>query len=504
MAANSDFVSVMRREDLRSFFESSATVRLLRSDLAPFVIDFLHQVFKSEEALSLGQAELRARLASYQEDLHATEPTCMLGPPERYLANWTEAGWLKRFIDGSSSEPQFQLTPHSEEAIRWVDAALARRQSMVGTDSRLRLVIQTLEEVVRGANSDPQHRLQFLQAKKAKLEQEIADIESGKAVQVLRPAQIREQFQTAVLLLKGLQADFRAVEERFHEIARHVHQLQVSGDDSPGRILGIALDAEDILKQQDEGISFYAFAKFLLSPTQQAAVRRNIEEIQNLAALADQHESLARLRRMVPQLLAEAEKVMRTTARLSATLRRLLDARAAAHRRRLSQVLRDIRKAALKLQPNPPKNLPFAIDLELDIASPLARPFWTAAETFQTNEMLEPTIDLTQSTRMSAAFAKLYRLDFRKLRNIIRDSTLEGERIALPSLLERYPPRGGLVEVLGYIQIAHDDSHFIDSAHPDVVVVQGTQGTPKTWRVSVPHIVFAPTSLSREAGRKPR
>lgn len=504
MASKSDIVSVMRREDLRSFFEVSPTVRLLRSDLAPLVIDFLFQVFKVEESLSLGQAELRSRLAYYQEDLHEVEPDCMIGPPERYIANWVEAGWLKRFVEATSQEPQYQLTAHSEEAIRFVDAALARRQSMVGTESRLRLVIETLEDVVRGATSDPQQRMDFLKSQQAAIQQEMDDIESGKAVQVYRPAQIRERFQTAIQLLKGLQSDFRAVEERFQEIARDVQKLQSSGDDSRGRILGFALDAEDMLKQQDEGISFYAFAKFLLSPTQQNAVRKNIEEIQKLTALADQQDSLYRLRRMVPQLLAEADKVMRTTARLSATLRRLLDARAAAHRMRLAKVLQDIRKAALKLRDDPPSSFQFLLNTEPDIVSPLTRPFWSASASFDSHTMLEPTLDLEQTTRIAAAMARLHRLDFRKLRNTVRELTLEGDPIDLPDLLTKAPPLGGLVDVLGYMQIAHDDGHQVHPEQIDQIRVPGSRESNRIWTIEVPHITFIPTSLSRESGRKPR
>ncbi len=173
-------------------------------------------------------------------------------------------------------------------------------------------------------------------------------------------------FQTAVELLKALQSDFRAVEERFQDIARDVQQLQAQGNDSRGGILGYALDAEDMLKTQDEGISFYAFVAFLFSPSQQAQLLKNISEIHQLVALADQHEGLSRVRRMVPALLAEAEKVMRTTARLSATLRRLLDARAAAHRVRLAHVLREIRQAALKLAGDPEKTKHIQLNIETD------------------------------------------------------------------------------------------------------------------------------------------
>ena len=77
----SQFFSSMRRESVRSFFEASPTARLLRSDLAPLIIDFLNRTFKSGEAISLGQADLRMRLAIYQEELHETDPNLLIGPP---------------------------------------------------------------------------------------------------------------------------------------------------------------------------------------------------------------------------------------------------------------------------------------------------------------------------------------------------------------------------------------------------------------------------------------
>ena len=503
--SESQFVSSMRREGLRAFFEASPTARLLRSDLAPLVIDFLNRTFKSGEVISLGQADLRLRLSMYQEELHETEPNLLVGPPERYLTQWSDAGWLQRFLESSSVEPQFQLTRYAEEAIRFVDSAVSRGNSLVGTESRLRLVIETLEDIVRGASADPDRRLEYLRAQRASIDAEIAAIESGKSVQTYRPSQIRERFQTAVELLKALQSDFRAVEERFQAIARDVQQLQAQGSDSRGGILGYALDAEDLLKTQDEGISFYAFVAFLFSPSQQAALLKNISEIQQLAALADQHESLARVRRMVPALLAEADKVMRTTARLSATLRRLLDARAAADRVRLATVLREIRQAALRLGGAPADaNIELSIESDAEIASPLSRTFWVPAESFNGGDLVAHQFDEAHAARISAAFARMQRLDFRRLRRTIREATSEGTSQTLVEITQRYPIRGGVVELLGYLQVAHDDGHLIDRTIHEPITVLEPRGREGPMNVMVPHVTFFPKALSSEAGHKPR
>ena len=501
----SQFVSSMRRDSIRTFFEASPTARLLRSDHAPLILDFLHRVFKSGELISIGQTDLRTRLTVYQEEIHETEPNLLAGPPERYLTQWSDAGWLQRFLEAVSIEPQFQLTRYAEEAIQFVDAAVTRGSNLVGTESRLRLVIDTLEDIVRGASANPDRRLEYLRAQRALIDAEIHAIESGKSVQVYRPAQIRERFQTAVDLLRALQSDFRAVEERFQSIAREVQQLQASGNDSRGRILGHALDSEDLLKQQDEGISFFAFVSFLFSPNQQAILRKNIEEIQRLSALADQHESLARIRRMVPSLLAEAEKVMRTTARLSGTLRRLLDARAAAHRFRLASVLRDIRQHALRLRGSGEvQSIQLIVDAEAEIGSAMSRTFWVPPLDFDQKQLTEQVIDPRHAQAMATAFARLQRLDMRKLREHIREATLLGHSETLANLLNRWPLTGGVVELLGYLQIAHDDSHNIDPTRIDRINILQPRGRASVLQVSIPRIVFHPKATTREMATKPR
>ncbi len=495
----------LRSDSLRVFFDASPTARLLRSDLAPQIIDFLNRTFKSGAEISLGQADLRGRLLVFLEELHEVHPELMTGSPDRYLVQWSDAGWLQRFLESTSSEPQFQLTRYAEDAIRFVDSAIAKSQSLVGTESRLRLVINSLEDLVRGASADPEKRLEYLRQQREAIDQEIREIESGKSVQVYRPAQIRERFQIAVELLKTLQSDFRAVEERFQEIARDVQRLQAVGHESRGGILGFALDAEDLLKQQDEGVSFYAFVAFLFSPTEQAALRKNIEELQKLAALADQQESMQRVRKMVPSLLAEAEKVMKTTARLSATLRRLLDARAAAQRKRLAEVLLAIRHAAMGLREQAPLiDITLSPAAEIEISSPLARPFWTPPPVFATEQPQVQVIDLTMAQSLANQFAKLHRLDIRKLRSRIREATYRGEACTLSQLIAHEPITGGVVEVLGYLQIAHDDGHRIDGQLTETLELPSVHDARQRVRLVVPHVTYLPKANSRIAGTKPR
>lgn len=508
----------MHRHEIIQFFESSPATRLLRSDLAAWVVCFLKSCFKDEVRIHIGQSELRGQLAEFQRWVHSMQPNVMQGLPERYLSQWTEALWLKRSLEASSNEPQYQLTPAAEEAIRFVEESTERRKRSIGTEGRLRMILDTLQDIVRGSSSDPQKRLQFLRSRMEILKQEIHSIESGSAVQAYQPAQIRERFRTAVHLLRELQSDFRAVEEQFQSIARRVQTLQSEREGPRSTLLSFALDAEDVLKSSDEGISFFAFVRFLMSPNEQMAARKNLEEIQNLEPLAEESESLTKMNRMMPALLAEADQVMRTTSRLSTVLRRLLDSRASAQRQRAAKLLEDIRRSAAHLRNAPPVDFEFFIDCPPDLQSPMARPFWSPTPRFASPEITENVVDDHLTKQATTSLRSLQRLDFRKLRNHVREVTLDGQECTLQDLIDRFPTRLGMADVLGYIQIAHDDGHTIDPhstqsvtysrLRPESNPVPDRQSSPseivETVRITVPRIVFRAKAKSRPDGGKPR
>ncbi len=212
--------------------------------------------------------------------------------------------------------------------------------------------------------------LEYLRAQRASIDAEIEAIESREIVQVYHPSQIRERFQTAVNLLKDLQSDFRAVEERFQSIARDVLQLQASGNDSRG---GISDTPRCGRYAQEAGRrdQLFCLRRFSVPPAQQTMLLKTFKR-SSVWRIGRSAGIIAARPSMVPALLAEADKVMRTTARLSSTLRRLLDARAAADRVRLANVLRDIRKAALargEASVHPDHQM--VVDAEIEIASPL-------------------------------------------------------------------------------------------------------------------------------------
>jgi hypothetical protein len=310
-----------------------------------------------------------------------------------------------------------------------------------------------------------------------------------------QPAQIRERFATAVSLLKQLQGDFRAVEEKFKEITQQVQQRQTAGRDTRGGILEFALDAEDVLKQEDQGVSFHEFVQFILSPSQQDKLETIIRQLRRIEELAEQVDGLETISRMVPLLLAEAEKVMRTNQRLSATLRRLLDMRAYQDRQRVAELLREIMATAASLAASPPGDtVGVEVETKVEMASPFQRTFWSEPAQFVHVDLTERETDEERRAEAFQALALMQRLDWRGMRDSIRAAVARNGTATLGGLLAENPPEAGAVEVLGYLQIARDDGHIISREAEEEILLPARNGDGRAMMVTVPLVQFVATT----------
>lgn len=502
----------MTLDSIAAFLDSSPTVRLLKADLAAFVIHFLRQTFKANSessATAHSHDDLIHRLKSFQDELRDEDRPVLQGSADRYLREWSDAGWLRRFLPADSSGAHYQLTRYSEDAIRFVENALSRDTRLVGTESRLRLVIDTLVDLVRGASSDPDRRLKDLMAERERIDAEIESVRSGGKVETYHPAQIRERFHTAVDLLKTLQGDFRAVEDRFEAIGRQVQHDAMIVERRRGEILSAALDAEDLIKQQDEGVSFNAFVNFLFSPQAQAKLRQTILEVTRIDAISNERAAVEHVGAMVPSLLAEADNVIRQIGRLSQTLRRLLDVQSVGHRQRTAEVLRDIRTLAARLQDLSadadqavPKAIGLNVQTTIGVSSPFTRPFWTPDQAFDVAPETQ-VIDLATAQREARKLASLQRLEWDRMRDAVARATREQPSIGLSDLIKLRPLKVGIIELVGWIQIAHEDGHRIDrDAEEEIFVTtkETTTGKIVSHRVRVPVVTFHRTN---EEANKP-
>ncbi|MBR9800672.1 DUF3375 family protein [bacterium] len=474
-----------------SFFSTNPSAKLLSSPHSAYVIFFLHQHFKVNANLATPHAELVGLLAQFLERLHETEPELLQQSAETYLGNWStgETRWLSRYYDAQHAGSVYQLTPQTEDVLKFLTDVLERTINFVGTESRLTRIIDTLSEIVVRGSDDPQRRLAYLRAERGRIEEEIRSIEAGDTVSTHTPAALRSRFNDIVSDLISLQGDFRAVEERFKEITRDVQRQQTESADSRGAILGFALEAEDRLKEDDQGASFQAFVQLILSQAQQDRLEQMILHLDEITELATLSEGKTHVKRMVRHLSAEAEKVLRTTRRLSATLRRLLDSRASPARLRLAHVLRHISAEAARRAEHPP-NISMDVYTELDLFNAWQRSFWEAPVQFAAVEPKTEKPDDDERLMVFHDLAAMQRLDWELMRGHIAAVLQDTFEVTLSQLLEVYPPQGGTIEVLGYIQLAHDQGHEIDPFNTESIVMHDPDNDDASFVCEVPRVVF--------------
>lgn len=494
----------MQLESLQKFFASSPAVRLIRSPHAFWIVDFLNQQFKVAGQITVPHSQIASDLDAYLERLARSPKNLIVDGKSKsqekadtYLSTWCSGsiGWLKRFIPEDASEPCYQLTAEFEKALAFVDKA-SREVSFVGTESRLRTILEVLSEVVVGVSADPKARLQQLQQQQAEIAREISRLQAEPLSNRLSATAVKERFALATSQLRQLKSEFRTVEDRFKSITRSVQQKILSANETRGDILQFALDSEDMLKHGDQGQSFFEFLKLLHSPDSQDRIALLIEQLSDIEVLANESEELMELRSMVPTLIAEAEKILRTTQHLSLTLRRLLDSRSTRHHQQLSQVLRDILSVAAQRSENPPADVGIDVEVEIEIQCPMDRPFWAATEPFDDVELQTVEADAKQQAAAFEQLIAMERIDWAAMRGNISSATEPGDEVSLTELLDRFPIQTGAIEVLGYLQIAFDDGHRIDRT-TTIELPAGSTG-PSSRRLSLPNIVFLPKTARRK------
>lgn len=492
----------MQLDKLLVYFKISPALSLLRSPHAPYLVDFLNRQFKQPGRISIPHSEFLAALVTYIEEQRESNPDIFSQKPEQYLVDWCtgDARWLRRGLEVGRDERVYQLTPDTEDVFAFLERVLNKDLGFVGTESRLKMVIDTLLDLVVGASDDPKTRLHHLREQQARIQAEIEQIESGGRVNKYRAAQIRERFATAVALLRQLQGDFRAVEDSFRDITAKVQQRQVAGEDSRGQILEFALDAEELLKQEDQGVSFYEFVRLVLSPSQTERLEKIIQEVRKVPELVQQQDGLDAVRGMVTVLQNEAEKVMRTNQRLSATLRRLLDLKTHAESQRVGELLQEIRGQAVALAGSPETaDVGLSLDLAPTIESPFRRTFWNEPPRFDTIDLTGFEPNATERLSAFRQFAEMRHLDWIEMRGRVQRMLAIEDAPTLRDLFDLHPPEGGVIEVIGYLQIAAEDGHEINSQSSQTIIVPADTPGGRGLIVTIPRVTFFPRRKNRRA-----
>ena len=461
-------------------------VKLLRAENAPLLLGFLHRVFKQEHRVTIPEGQLRTVLEAELEERREAEPLAYPQSAAAYLASWCSDahGFLRRYYGPGSDEPLYELTSGSEKALLWLESL--REARFIGTESRLKSIFNELEQILKYASSNPEERVRRLENELTTIRAEIDRIRATGQVTAFTPVQINERYARVLATARELLGDFRQVEENFKRIAREIAERHAQPGITKGAIVGHMLDSHDALRSSEQGQSFFAFWELLLSPEQQSQFQDAVAEASKLATLDEENRSNQLLRHFLSHLLREGEKVVESHQRMSSNLRRVLDTAHLAERRRLGELLQEIRQAAIALRDQPPADEGFfeIEDFPVVFAS-FSRPLWLAPDLVASNkpvEMEESELGLDDLRR----FSNLPQIRLQELRRNVEKCLARDYTVTLQQVLDVFPPRNGMMEVAGYLILATSEArHFVSD---ETEVLELPLSHRERWRV--PRVLF--------------
>lgn len=470
----------MEFHEIRLLLDQTA-VRALRGQNAAMVLAFLHRAFKRQLRVAVTEGELQATLENYLDDLRQGEPDAYPDSAADYLNRWCEDshGFLRKYYGDSGEEPLFELTSGSEKALIWLESL--RQTGFVGTESRLQNIFNGLEEILKFSNADAEDRVARLLEEMARIQAEIDRIRATGSVRTFSPVEIKERFALILAMARELVGDFRRVEDNFKAIAREIAERHAMPGMTKGAIVGHMLDSHDALRRSDQGQSFFAFWELLVAEDRRERFEQMLKSVLELNELDESLRRDTLLRQLVSHLVIEGEKVVGSHQRMSVNLRRVLDTASLQERRKAHDLIREIQTLALAVRDETPAEEGFFELTEFpEVFASMSRHLWQAAASADFGGPIgeaDGTLGLDELRR----FRNLPQIQLNRLRKNVEACLDQYPSVNLQQVLERFPPRHGMMEIIGYLIVASSERRHLLAEDP--MLIELPPPSRQRWRV---------------------
>ncbi|MDR2600605.1 MAG: DUF3375 domain-containing protein [Oscillospiraceae bacterium] len=431
--------------------------RLLTSTLSPYIASFLFHIFIAEDRRQIAGQELISRLDDFIYEVNRGREVALFTKTGReYLDDWADDqhGWLRKFYLALQDEPHFDITSQVQKALDWLLSL--KQQMFIGTESRLRTVFDLLRQIVAGVESDPEQRLIELQRQKDEIDHQMKLISDGK-IDVLDETQIRERFWQAMSTAREIVSDFRAVEQNFRELDRELRERISTWDKGKGELLEAIFNEQDGISQSEQGKSFAAFWRFLMSSESQEDFTEILHKVLELEPIQDMGTSKDN-RNIHHSWVGAGSHVQETVANLSEQLKNYVDENYIIEEQRINRILREIEGKALKIHNTPPEDWYLEIDdMKPNIILTLDRPLYTSRTKA---EIINDVIDVGSESFSADSLYSLVYIDKEKLLSQITYLLHTNDLITISQITAEYPLELGLSELIMYFIIA-DEKNII-------------------------------------------
>jgi len=458
--------------------------RLLAAVKAPTVLALLQTLLLEGDKV-LASSVLRERLTRELEQLRARGEE-LPQTAQGYIADWLTEGWLTRRYPAGASEEEYELTADAASAIRFVASLLQPRT--VATESRLATVIQQLARLAEETDADPRSRLAALHAERKRIDREIQAVQKG-GIRPLSDEKALERTREIIGLTDELAGDFRRVRDEFDRLNRELRESLVDTDGNRGEVLDRLFEGVDVIGESDAGRTFAAFWRLLTDPEQSATLEESLTKVlerpfaKKLGA-ADRR-FLLRLTRTLTDEGGGVHDVLQNFAR---SLKTFVQSREYQEQRRLHGLLKDALRLALDKKDDVRANLPLNFALTLTSSRIRSVSQWSLYD--PSGRVTDADMQDAQPFEISlddvSELVRQSEIDFRTLKQHIRELLDEQTQVSIRQLLERFPAEQGLGSVVGYVALGAKQGEI--TGDTEVVGWEGNDGVSRHARV--PGIYF--------------
>ncbi len=433
------------------------------------MLSFFQKVFKEANLLEIPEERLEGRWETFiEEDVVSSdwEDEVPTNTAKAYLEEWCRNRWLARHFDEKEGSYLYRLTVHTEQALLFVEQNLTgNRHAFIGTESNFSKIWHALVELSEKTQTDPKIREQQLLAERDKIDEEIMELRQTNKPRNLDVTAIKARVYDLVGMANRFLADFRSVEESFRKERDEIQNLYLEQEQSPGDILAGALDAVELLKDSDEGRSFFGFQRML----------RSSEDVDRLRHLTQHSVSLAKtfdidagiLPGLVGRLLDEINRAQHTYSSIAKQLHIVVEESFRRDRRLLLDTIADIKKCAHLLRSRHPQGIQMPCFLQPDINPLLGLKFFERRAATSLNTTIKTEDEKGGLDSFFRGIGPDLRLE--QILKLLNEELATKPQVTLSALLERHPLKHGTVDLLCYIFAAgQNDRHRFLPDHIDV------------------------------------
>ena len=487
----------MKQEDLLYLLTANPAIQMLRSRSARWYLPFLYHVYKEENRFVIREdilIQLLSETLSHQEDgtEDFEEAKIIFGEDEetrsrKYILNWVQKRILQDLQDAEGNI-QYQLSAHTEKVFQWMLTLQARNH--VGTESRFKLLFNSLQDIVEKTEDDRPKRLQMLKDRRAEIDKEIKAIELGVAPDNYSNAQVQERLELFTRLCYELISDFREVEDNFKQIHRAIVEQHTKAEQNKGAIVGFAFAAYDALRNSNQGKSFYSFWDFLISRAGQSDWKELTEQLLDLLKDRGIEADVQFLENIKSLLLEQGKTVYDANDKMAEKLSRIISEKEIARHKRLRHQIGNIKELIFDLMDEEEVKAGISLDEGVEVKMLMERRLLF--------EQKKAVVAVKQPTAASEKIADPERfgrmmnvthIDKKRLWQKVEYALQKKQTATLKEILEAQPLENGIAEIVSYFGFLRDKASRVQIIHNTSEHIPLNEAATKF--VEVPYLLFS-------------